>query len=118
MTKKSNAGKTLLQCSHDVQKPCTPASVKYIRWSDRITDKLQQELHEVSWIIFWRQFAGRKNGLTKLRKPDKSRHVIDKLFYNYCKELERNGNITHIGTIIDTTFVDLSQWRNTCEESK
>ena len=44
--------------------------------------------------------------------------VIDQLFIDYCKELERNGIITHTGTIIDATFVDAPRQRNTREENK
>ena len=44
--------------------------------------------------------------------------VIEQLFIDYCKELERNGIITHTGTIIDATFVDAPRQRNTREENK
>ena len=44
--------------------------------------------------------------------------VIDHLFIDYCKALERNGIITHTGTIIDATFVDAPRQSNTCEENK
>ena len=44
--------------------------------------------------------------------------IINQLFIDYCKELEKNGIITHIGTIIDTTFVDAHRQRNTREENK
>ena len=44
--------------------------------------------------------------------------VIEQLFIDYCKELERNGIITHTGTIIDATFVDAPCQRNTREENK
>ena len=44
--------------------------------------------------------------------------IINQLFIDYCKELEKNGIITHTGTIIDATFVDAPRQRNTREENK
>jgi IS5 family transposase len=44
--------------------------------------------------------------------------VAEKLFDLFEEQLEREGMITHTGSIIDVTFVDVPRQRNTREENK
>ena len=44
--------------------------------------------------------------------------VIEPLFALFTRELETRGIITHKGTIVDATFVDVPKQRNTREENK
>ena len=44
--------------------------------------------------------------------------VMEQFFINYCKELEKNGIITHSGTIIDAIFVDKLRQKNTREKKR
>jgi len=44
--------------------------------------------------------------------------VIEKLFNLFNRQLENQGIITHVGTIVDATFVEAPRQRNTREENK
>lgn len=44
--------------------------------------------------------------------------AIDILFDEFNCQLESRGIITHKGTIVDATFVDVPRQRNSCEENK
>src|SRR5215469_5731024 len=44
--------------------------------------------------------------------------VLEKIFYQFVKELEDKGIITRSGSIVDATFVDVPRQRNTREENK
>jgi transposase, IS5 family len=45
-------------------------------------------------------------------------HTMDRLFQLFNRQLERQGIITHTGTIVDATFVDAPRQRNTRDENK
>lgn len=44
--------------------------------------------------------------------------LIDEKFFMFDEKLEEEGLITHKGTIIDATFVDVPKQRNSCDENK
>jgi IS5 family transposase len=45
-------------------------------------------------------------------------NVIDRIFKAFVRRLEEKGVITHSGSIVDATFVDVPKQRNTKEENK
>ena len=44
--------------------------------------------------------------------------LIDEMFFMFDEKLEKEGLITHKGTIIDATFVDVPKQRNNRDENK
>jgi IS5 family transposase len=44
--------------------------------------------------------------------------VLDMIFNQFVEKLEKQGIITHSGSIVDATFVDVPRQRNTREENK
>ena len=44
--------------------------------------------------------------------------IMGSLFSLFTRELETRGIVTHKGTIVDATFVDMPKQRNTREENK
>ena len=44
--------------------------------------------------------------------------LIDEMFFMFDEKLEEEGLITHKGTIIDATFVDVPKQRNSRDENK
>ena len=44
--------------------------------------------------------------------------ILDTVFYRFIEQLEQNGIITHSGSIVDATFVDVPRQRNTKDENK
>ena len=45
-------------------------------------------------------------------------NVLDTVFYRFVEQLEEKGIITHSGSIVDATFVDVPKQRNTKSENK
>ncbi|GHV84872.1 IS5 family transposase [Spirochaetia bacterium] len=45
-------------------------------------------------------------------------NVFDSLFYRFVNQLEMKGIISHSGSIVDATFVDVPRQRNSREENK
>jgi IS5 family transposase len=45
-------------------------------------------------------------------------NILDKIFNRFVEQLEQEGIITHSGSIVDATFVDVPVQRNTKEENK
>ena len=43
--------------------------------------------------------------------------IMDTVFYRFVEQLEQKGIITHSGSIVDATFVDVPRQRNTKEEN-
>jgi IS5 family transposase len=50
----------------------------------------------------------------ELQKTD----MLDTVFYRFVEQLERQGILTHSGSIVDATFVDAPKQRNTKQENK
>jgi transposase, IS5 family len=44
--------------------------------------------------------------------------ILDKIFEQFVGQMEREGIITHSGSIVDATFVDVPQQRNTRKENE
>jgi IS5 family transposase len=44
--------------------------------------------------------------------------ILDTVFYRFVEQLEQKGIITHSGSIVDATFVDVPRQRNTKSENK
>jgi len=44
--------------------------------------------------------------------------ILDTVFYRFVEQLEQKGIITHSGSIVDATFVDVPRQRNTKNENK
>jgi len=44
--------------------------------------------------------------------------ILDTVFYRFVEQLEQKGIITHSGSIVDATFVDVPKQRNTKDENK
>lgn len=65
---------------------------------------IRYELHALSWFESWRD---------TLNKAD----VIRKIFELFNRQLKVAHLITHTGSIVDATFVDAPQQRNTCYEN-
>jgi len=51
------------------------------------------------------------------REVLKNANVLDKIFNRFVEQLEQKGIITHSGSIVDATFVDVPVQRNTKEEN-
>ena len=45
-------------------------------------------------------------------------NVMEEMFHLFTKQLDEQGMVTHTGTIVDATFVDVPRQRNTAEENK
>jgi len=43
--------------------------------------------------------------------------ILDTIFYRFIEQLEQKGIITHSGSIVDATFVDVPRQRNTKDEN-
>jgi len=43
--------------------------------------------------------------------------ILDTIFYRFVEQLEQKGIITHSGSIVDATFVDVPRQRNTKDEN-
>lgn len=54
----------------------------------------------------------------KFKNDLANEETIDKIFCLFDAELEKEGLITHKGTIVDATFVDVSRQRNSRDENK
>ena len=52
------------------------------------------------------------------REVLKEAKVLDKVFHFFVEKMEEKGIITHSGSIVDATFVDVPRQRNTKEENK
>ena len=44
--------------------------------------------------------------------------ILGTIFYRFVEQLEQKGIITHSGSIVDATFVDVPRQRNTKKENK
>jgi len=44
-------------------------------------------------------------------------NILDTVFYRFVEQLEQKGIITHSGSIVDATFVDVPKQRNTKDEN-
>jgi IS5 family transposase len=45
-------------------------------------------------------------------------NILETVFYRFVEQLEQKGIITHSGSIVDATFVDVPKQRNTKDENK
>jgi IS5 family transposase len=45
-------------------------------------------------------------------------NILDTVFYRFVRQLEEKGIITHSGSIVDATFVDVPKQRNTKDENE
>ena len=52
------------------------------------------------------------------REELKNANKLDTIFYEFVAELERKGIVTHSGSIVDATFVDVPRQQNTKNENK
>ena len=48
----------------------------------------------------------------------KNANILDTIFYRFVEQLEEKGIITHSGSIVDATFVDVPKQRNTKDENE
>ena len=51
------------------------------------------------------------------REELKNAKILDTVFYRFVEQLEQKGIITHSGSIVDATFVDVPRQRNTKNEN-
>ena len=54
----------------------------------------------------------------KFKKDIAETETVDKLFCMFDEHLEKEGLISHKGTIVDATFVDAPRQRNSRNENK
>jgi len=52
------------------------------------------------------------------REMLKEAKVLDTVFYRFVSQMEEKGIVTHSGSIVDATFVEVPKQRNTKEENK